>query len=194
VHFGFVDRPPINFEADTVLSINNQGAYEAVQHLISFGHKKIAFLGDDPNIYTARERYEGYAKALKAAKIPLEKQYIFRGFDSESEAISKIRALLQSSDAPTAFFTSQNLLTMVVLKALRSEGVEHQIALVGFDDLPAAELLSPGVTLVKQDIAEIGLRSIQMLFDRINGSTSKYSTVSVPTILVPMGSGEIKPR
>jgi LacI family transcriptional regulator len=83
---------------------------------------------------------------------------------------------------------------MVVLKALRSEGLEHQIALVGFDDLPAAELLNPGVTLVKQDIGEIGLRSIQMLFDRINGSTSKYSTVSVPTTLVPMGSGEIKPR
>jgi LacI family transcriptional regulator len=194
VHFGFVDRPPVNFEADTVLSVNNEGAFEAVQHLISFGHQKIAFLGDDPNIYTARERYEGYAKALKAAKIPLNKRYIFRGFESESEAISEIRSLLQSPDAPTAFFTSQNLLTMVVLKALRSEGLEHQIALVGFDDLPAAELLNPGVTLVKQDIAEIGLRSIQMLFDRINGSTSKYSTVSVPTTLVPMGSGEIKPR
>jgi LacI family transcriptional regulator len=177
-----------------VLSVNNEGAFEAVQHLISFGHQKIAFLGDDPNIYTARERYEGYAKALKAAKIPLNKRYIFRGFKSESEAVSEIRSLLQSPDAPTAFFTSQNLLTMVVLKALRSEGLEHQIALVGFDDLPAAELLNPGVTLVKQDIAEIGLRSIQMLFDRINGSTSKYSTVSVPTTLVPMGSGEIKPR
>lgn len=194
VHIGFVDRPPINFEADVVLSTNAEGSYEAVQHLISFGHKKIAFLGDDPQIYTARERYEGYAKALKDAKIALNKSYIFRGFESEEVAIATIRELLRSADAPTAFFASQNLLTMVVLKALRAEGLEKQIALVGFDDLPAAELLTPGVTLVKQDIGEIGRRSIQMLFDRINGQSSKYTTEVVPTTLIPMGSGEIKPR
>lgn len=194
VHIGFVDRPPINFEADVVLSTNAEGSYEAVQHLINFGHKKIAFLGDDPQIYTARERYEGYAKALKDAKIAPNKSYIFRGFESEELAIATIRELLRSADAPTAFFASQNLLTMVVLKALRAEGLEKQIALVGFDDLPAAELLTPGVTLVKQDIGEIGRRSIQMLFDRINGQSSKYRTEVVPTTLMPMGSGEIKPR
>lgn len=194
VHIGFVDRPPINFEADVVLSTNAEGAHEAVQHLISFGHKKIAFLGDDPQIYTARERYEGYAKALREAKIALNKSYIFRGFDSEEIAIDAIRALLRSADAPTAFFASQNLLTMVVLKALRAEGLEKQIALVGFDDLPVAELLTPGVTLVKQDINEIGRRSIQMLFNRINGESSKYTTEVVPTTLITMGSGEIRPR
>ncbi len=194
VHIGFVDRPPVNFEADVVLSTNAEGAHEAVQHLISFGHTKIAFLGDDPQIYTARERYEGYAKALKEAKIAINKSYIFRGFESEEIAIATIRELLRSPDAPTAFFASQNLLTMVVLKALRAEGLEKQIALVGFDDLPAAELLTPGVTLVKQDIGEIGRRSIQMLFNRINGESSKYTTEVVPTTLITMGSGEIRPR
>lgn len=194
VHFGFVDRPPINFDADVVLSTNAEGANDAVRHLISFGHTKIAFVGDKPQIFTARERYEGYARALRDAKIPLNKSYIFRAFESEEIAIATIRQLLQSSDAPTAFFTSQNLLTMAVLKALRAEGLQQKIAVVGFDDLPAAELLSPAITLVKQDISEIGRRSIEMLFNRINGESSKYSTEVVPTTLVPMGSGEIKPR
>jgi LacI family transcriptional regulator len=83
---------------------------------------------------------------------------------------------------------------MVVLKALHAEGLEKKVALVGFDDLPAAELLSPGVTLVKQDLAEIGRLSIQALLNRIDGDTSKHSTTVVPTTLIPMGSGEIKPR
>jgi LacI family transcriptional regulator len=193
VHFGFVDRPPINFETDVVLSTNAEGAYEAVKHLMSFGHKRIAFLGDDPLIYTAQERYEGYAKALKEEKIALNKSHILRGLESEESAVAAVRAILNGADAPTAFFASQNLLTLAVLKALRAEGLEKKIALVGFDDLPAAELLTPGVTLVKQDIAAIGRKSIELLFSRINGDNSKYATVVVPTTLTPMGSGEIRP-
>ena len=194
VHFGFIDRPPVNFSADVVLSTNLEGSQAAVEHLISFGHKKIAYLGDNPQIYTAQERYAGYVKALKIAKISLDPSLVFKGFESENQALISLRNLLRSENAPTAIFASQNLLTMVVLKALHAEGLEKKIALVGFDDLPAAELLSPGVTLVKQDLAEIGRLSIQALLNRIDGDTSKHSTTVVPTTLIPMGSGEIKPR
>jgi LacI family transcriptional regulator len=194
VHFGFIDRPPINFSADVVLSTNLEGSRAAVEHLISFGHTKIAYLGDNPQIYTAQERYAGYVKALKSAKISPDSSLVFKGFESEHQALISLRNLLRSDNAPTAIFASQNLLTMVVLKALHAEGLEKKIALVGFDDLPAAELLSPGVTLVKQDLAEIGRLSMQALLNRIDGDTSKHSTTVVPTTLIPMGSGEIKPR
>ena len=193
VHFGFVDRPPVNFKSDVVLSTNAEGSFEAVEHLISFGHKKIAYLGDSPEIYTAQERYAGYEKALKSAKIPLNKKFIFQDFYSEEEAIAVVREILVGKDAPTAFFTSQNLLTLAVLKVLKAEGLEKKIALVGFDDLPTAELLTPGVTLVTQNISEIGRRSIEKLFQRINGESSGYSTEVIPTLLIPRGSGEISP-
>jgi LacI family transcriptional regulator len=194
VHFGFIDRPPINFSSDVVLSTNLEGSYEAVKHLINFGHKRIAYLGDNPQIYTAQERYVGYEKALRESKVTLNPKYIFKGFVSEAHAIASLRGLLRSSDAPTAIFASQNLLTMVVLKALHQEGLQRDIALVGFDDLPAAELLSPGVTLIKQDLPKIGELSIRALLNRINGDSSKHLTSIVPTKLIPMGSGEIKPR
>jgi LacI family transcriptional regulator len=194
VHFSFIDRPPINFSADVVLSTNLEGSQEAIEHLISYGHTKIAYLGDNPQIYTAQERYAGYVKALKAAKIPLDSSLVFKGFESADQAVISLRNLLRSSNAPTAIFASQNLLTMVALQALHAEGLEKKIAIVGFDDFPAADLISPGVTLVKQDLAEIGRLSIQALLNRIEGDTSKYSTTVVPTSLIPMGSGEIKPR
>lgn len=194
MHFGFIDRPPVNFEADTVLSTNREGSFEAVKHLISFGHTRILFLGDDPVIYTAHERYEGYAKALKQAKITSDKRLVLRGLASEEEAIAEVRKVLRSENAPTAIYASQNLLTWVAMKALRAEKLEEKVALVGFDDLPGAELLRPAVTLVKQNLAEMGRRSIEMLFNRIKGDTAKYYTEIVQTTLIPMGSGEIKAR
>lgn len=194
MHFGFIDRPPVNFEADTVLSTNREGSFEAVKHLISFGHERILFLGDDPAIYTAHERYEGYAKALKQAKFAIDKNHILRGLSSEDEAIAEVRKVLRSANAPTAIYATQNLLTWVAMKALRAEGLEERVALVGFDDLPGAELLRPAVTLVKQNLAEMGRRSIEMLFDRINGDTGKYQIEILQTTLTPMGSGEIKAR
>ena len=194
MHFGFIDRPPVNFEADTVLSTNREGSFEAVKHLISFGHKRILFLGDDPAIYTAQERYEGYAKALKHAKLPIDKKHVLRGLASEEEAIAQVRKVLRDENAPTAIYATQNLLTWVAMKALRAVNLEEKVALVGFDDLPGAELLRPAVTLVKQNLAEMGRRSIEMLFNRINGDTSKYQTEILQTTLTPMGSGEIRAR
>jgi LacI family transcriptional regulator len=191
MHFGFIDRPPVNFKADAVLSTNREGSFEAVNHLISFGHKKILFLGDDPAIYTAQERYEGYAKALKRAKFGIDKGLVLRGLENEESAIAEVRKVLRSSDAPTAIYATQNLLTWVAMKALRAENLEEKIALVGFDDLPGAELLRPAVSLVKQDLAEMGRRSIEMLFNRIDGQQNEVQTVIVPTTFTPMGSGEI---
>ena len=191
MHFGFIDRPPVNFKADTVLSTNRDGSFEAVNHLISFGHKRILFLGDDPAIYTAEERYEGYAKALKRAKLGIDKSLVLRGLENEESAIAEVRKDLRGSNAPTAIFATQNLLTWVAMKAIRGEKLEKKIALVGFDDLPGAELLSPPVSLVKQDIAEMGRRSIEMLFNRIDGGRDEVETVIVPTTFTPMGSGEI---
>ena len=194
VHFGFIDRPPVNFSADVVLSTNLEGSFEAVKHLISFGHTRIAYLGDSPDIYTAQERYAGYVKAMKDHKIAIDPKLVFKGFESQDQAVASLRDLLKSSDAPTAIFASQNLLTMVVLKALSNEGLQRKIAVVGFDDLPVSELLIPGVTLVKQNLAEIGRLSIEALLNRIDGDTSKFATTVVSTTLIPMGSGEIKPR
>ena len=105
-----------------------------------------------------------------------------------------MRKVLRSENAPTAIYATQNLLTWVAMKALRAEKLEEKVALVGFDDLPGAELLRPAVTLVKQNLAEMGRRSIEMLFNRINGDTSKYQTEVLQTTLTPMGSGEIKAR
>ena len=76
VAIAFVDRPPEpGLEADTVLTDNHGGAAQGVAHLIRHGHRRIAFLGDDPAIYTARERLRGYRTALAEAGLPYDEYF-----------------------------------------------------------------------------------------------------------------------
>lgn len=190
----FVDRPPRGLIGDTVLSTNRSGAYQATSHLISHGHKRIAYIGDYATIHTGAERLAGYKKALKAAGIEINERFILQGFHTSEEARIALRGLLTSGDAPTAVFASQNLVTLGAIRALRDLQLSHSIALVGFDDIAEADLLDPPVTLVTQDVAAMGERAAELLFARLDGDDSDYQEIEIKTTLTARGSGEILPR
>ena len=187
----FVDRPPTFLDADCVLTANESGARAAVAHLISHGHRRIAFLGDQPSISTAIERLSGYRDALERAGIAADSALIRLSLTSSDQAEIAVAELLAEPDAPTAIFASQNLLTIGVVRALHQFGRQHSIALVGFDDLPLVDLLNPGVTLVLQDVAGLGTATADILFRRLDGDTRPSERIILPTTLIPKGSGEI---
>jgi LacI family transcriptional regulator len=88
---------------------------------------------------------------------------------------------------------SQNLVTAGALKAVREAGLQDTVAMVGFDDFQLAELLVPGITVVTQDIAQLGRLAIKLLFDRLDGKDIPLGTDVVATGLTARGSGEIRP-
>jgi LacI family transcriptional regulator len=194
VAFVFVDRPPSLLAADQVLSDCRGASQRAVEHLISFGHKRIGYLGDATTISTAVERNLGYADALKAAGIPLDPSIVFQGLRTIDSVHEVVATMIQSDNPPTALFTGQNLLTMGAVRELRELGLQHEIALVGFDDFLMADLLDPPVTVVAQDVVSMGREAAHLLFDRIDGDRSEVRCVIVPSRLVVRGSGEIPPR
>ena len=102
-------------------------------------------------------------------------------------------ALLDSEHPPTALFTAQNLVTIGAIHALQERGLHERIAVVGFDDFPMADLLVPRVSVVDQDVMEIGTLAVRRLFERIAGDDTPPREYRVPTTLVPRGSGEIPP-
>jgi len=192
-HFVFIDRPALNFNSDTVTATNSAGVEEAVTSLIGLGHKRIAYLGDAESIYTAKERHGGYRKALRTAKIPVDKDLEKLGFADESEIESFLIGLLSRQNRPTAIFTGQNIITLVAIRVLRSKNLHHKIALIGFDDLPLADLLDPAIALVTQDIHVMGSIAAQLLFDRIDGAKTPFEERVVPTTFAQRASGLIKP-
>lgn len=189
----FADRPAPTVAADTVLSDNSGGARLAVTHLLSSGHTRIGFLSDLRRIHTAAERYRGYLQALQAAGLGPDEQLIHRDIRSAQSAEQATHDLLATRPAPTAIFTAQVLLTIGARMALRSMGAERSIAHVGFDDIPLAGLLDPGITVIAQDPPALATLAARMLLHRIRDPDDAPQTVEVPTRLITRGSGEIPP-
>jgi LacI family transcriptional regulator len=188
-----VDREPNNLPVDSVVTTNEIGVAEGVRHLAAAGHRRIAFLGDRSTIATARQRYAGYEEALRGLGLPLDPALVARNVHDAGVADGAATALLGRPDPPSAFFTAQNLVTVGAVRALRRLGLEHAVALVGFDDFLLADLLRPGVTVVAQEPTTIGRIAAGLLFARIDGDTSPPQRRLVPTTLIRRGSGEIPP-
>ena len=187
----FVDRPPALLPADSVLADDRHGAIMAVRHLIEHGHRRIAFLGDLTSIATEQERYAGYRDTLSFAGLAEDPALVVHDLHTAEAAEAAVARMLSSPEPPSAVFSGQNLITVGTVRALRAVGVQHRTALVGFDDVPLADILDPPVTVVAQDVVQIGTLAATILFRRIDGDTSAVQTHVVPVSLIPRGSGEI---
>ena len=189
----FVDRPPIGLVADAVLTNNYEAAVAATQHLIDRGHRRIAHLGDDLAISTARDRLRGFTQAMVGAGLANVDTVRSASSRSEDEALSVVTALMALDPRPTALFTSQNIVTIGAIKALHRLGLQHEVALVGFDDLLLADVVEPGVTVMAQDPVQIGTVAAEVVFARLDGDDGPAQTTVVPATLIIRGSGEIPP-
>jgi LacI family transcriptional regulator len=189
----FVDRPPRFIDADAVLTDNAGGARTAVEHLIAAGHRRIAFLGDRPEIFTAEERLQGYRSALARAGLAQDPALERVGLTGSHLARVAAFEVLAAADPPTAIFAGQNLITVGVVRALREVGRQHEVALVGFDDVVLGDIVDPGISVVRQDPYALGREAATLLFSRLTGHTGPGRRAVLPTRLVPRGSGEIAP-
>jgi LacI family transcriptional regulator len=190
----FIDREPVGIEADAVVTDNAVGAAKAAAHLIAHGHRKLAYLGDRTDIQTARERKRGFVEELGRAGIPTSAVPVLEGLHDEESARQAALELLRSDDPPSAIFSSQNLVTFGVMRALKELGASRDVALVGFDDFTLADMMDPGITVIAQHPERIGKLAAERLLARIDGDTQVPQTYVVPSELIERGSGELEPR
>jgi LacI family transcriptional regulator len=187
----FVDRPPGDVLADTVLVDNLEGAAAAVVHLAAHGHRRIAFLGDSPNIFTATERLRGFREGCVKAGIPYDEKLVAMGPHTEAGVAATLRRMLGGRHPATALLTGNNRITVHVLRFLA--GARKRPALVGFDDFELADLLDPPISVVALDPGTLGKSAAELLFARLDGDTSPPRRLVLPVHLVPRGSGEVGP-
>ncbi|WP_053227884.1 LacI family DNA-binding transcriptional regulator [Solirubrobacter soli] len=185
----FVDRPSPTIDADCVLTDNRGATERAIEHLIAHGHERIAFIGYPPIIHTSVERFQGYKAAMHLAGLP----EITRHPVDPAGAFADTTELLSGPGAPTALFSSQNLLTIEVLRALHRLGRQHDVAHIGFDDIPLAAAVEPAVTVVAQDALGLGRTAAELLFSRLDGHRGASRRVVLEAPLIERGSGELRP-
>lgn len=189
----FVDRRPHGVDCDSVTIDNHLGADLATAHLIAGGHRRIAMLSDLHEIETAQERIAGYRAALDEAGVGFDPRLLVHGVRSEEEATRVVAELLGTADAPTAFVTGRNIITIGAVRALRAADLSRKVALVGFDDFPLADLVEPALTVIRQDVRRIGTEVGRILLDRLAGDSRPPQHVVLEPSLVRRGSGEVPP-
>lgn len=183
-----VDRSPTNVAVDSVTVDNRSGAAEACRHLRQHGHVRVAALVDELSIETARERLAGYREAMGPQH---DAELEAHGLRTQLDAEQVVHSMLARSDPPTALFCGRNEITIGAVRALQALGMEHQVAVVGFDDFATADLLRPGLTAVRQDASREAELAFDLLMHRLDGGTDPIRTEQLQPELVCRGSGEI---
>lgn len=164
-----VDRCFDKLDVDSVSVDNVKGALLAVNHLITEGHSRIAFIQGLLGTYANENRLEGYKQALQTAGIPIDEQLIvgddFRSFNG----YLKTKSLLNLSKPPTAIFTAGDLIALGTLEACREMNISvpDDLSLITFDDPVFTSYLSPALTAVEQPRFKIAEIVVAMLCSRI---------------------------
>jgi len=147
-----VDRQLHQYEVDTVLSGNREGAYEAIRHLTSRGFRKIAIIRGPQSTTPGLERYRGYSKALNDHGIEIVEDWIVDGDFGEESGYQAAQTLYSLEDRPDAVFSSNNLMSMGALKAMNELqwGIGKDLGFVGFDDIEISTFHKPNLTKSKR--------------------------------------------
>ena len=187
-----MDRRLCHLDVDTVIVDNVQGAYDAVAHLIRLGHCRIALIGGPVQITTARERQEGYEKALQDYGLPVDETLVRVGDFKQDSGYCTAGELLALDDPPTAIFAANNLMTLGALNAIHEKGlnIPRDVAIVGFDDMPWAPSLDPPLTTISQPTYDMGRTTADLLLKKIADNNRENVEIKLhPTLIVRRSCG-----
>ncbi|KQT49685.1 LacI family transcriptional regulator [Devosia sp. BK] len=185
-----VNEPVPNADVPFVGVDNFAGARIATEHLISQGHKRIAFIGRAPGREVNRLREEGYRTALTGAGLTVDPRLIIDG-DGTTESGRAAAELMFVRDAlPTAFFCVNDATALGVLISLsaRHYDLPRQFSIMGFDDISFSSFVSPSLTTMKQPRTRIGEAAMDLLLGMLAGETPKESQILLRAELIVRNS------
>jgi DNA-binding LacI/PurR family transcriptional regulator len=179
VRWGSVDP---HAPGTTIGCDNRQGGRDAAAHLVAAGHRGIAFLGEASSRYPEfRDRYAGLAEVMREAGLAVDVGLHVDALSTEQSGYEAASRLIARGIPFDAIFAASNLIAIGAMRALDEVGMEvpRDVALIGFDDIPAASLTRPPLTTVAQDYRRAG----ELLVDALIGQID--STPVEPALLAP---------
>jgi DNA-binding LacI/PurR family transcriptional regulator len=178
---------------DIVATRERAAAAEALRYLIGCGHRRIAHLAGPQETPPGKVRLQGYREALEAAGIGYDETLVRYGaFQREGAAALALDLLAAPGERPTAIFAANDVMAIEVIRTLTHRGVRipEDVAVVGFDNIPEADLVVPSLTTVGQDAQALGEQAAALLLERLDGEEgSEIRHISVPFRLIIRESG-----
>jgi DNA-binding LacI/PurR family transcriptional regulator len=187
-----VDTYNANLPVDSIVPDNEWGGYNAFQHLVQLGHRRIAIIEGPPKYKTLTDRRWGALRAAEELSVPIPSYYRHPSISSgyPKKGYREMKELLALPQPPTAVFTISDRAALGAIDAIKEAGlrVPEDISIVGFDDLANAEHSVPPLTTVHYAREEMGTRALQCLLDRIAHRARVPTRTCVLTELVVRAS------
>lgn len=149
-------------------------SYDGMKHLIERGHRKIAYCtgGLFNEVGKDKDRNLGYNKALIEAGIEINPNWIIIKCHTIDDGRKVLHQIMDMKDRPTAVFTGSDEVAAGIIMEAKKQGVNipEELAVIGFDDQPLAQLLTPELTTIKQPVSEMGYRAMDLLIKSLSGT------------------------
>ena len=149
----------------SVMTNDEEAAFAMTSRLLEKGHRRIGYILGHPDHKAMGNRFQGYQKALMYQGIPVDKRLVVQGMNSFESGYYAAEKLLLSANPPSAIFASNDEMAAGAIKLAHKLGkkIPGEVAIAGFDDIPAAEQIWPGLTTVRQPIVEMAQQAAQLL-------------------------------
>lgn len=176
-----VDRRMTDIECDCVLVDNEGAVYGAVQSLLASGHRKIGMIAGPEGIYTARERYAGYQRALEETGIQSDPGLVIRGNYTIAGGADAMHRLVQQNPDMTAVMVSNYEMTVGAMIEANEKDIRipEQLSIIGFDNVEFAKASVPKLSIVTQPTKEIAHNVAELMLKRLEGEAKNYEPETV---------------
>jgi LacI family repressor for deo operon, udp, cdd, tsx, nupC, and nupG len=163
------------------------GARKAAEHLLSAGHRRIAFIGDSRTRLGHQRRRHGYDLALDAARIVPENRIVVEGEGTIESGRLAVEQLFMRDTLPTAFMCVNDATAIGVINGLNARGYDlpKDFSVIGFDDVPQATYLNPALTTIRQPRTAIGKQAMALLLAQLaERPTERREILLMPDLIV----------
>lgn len=165
-----LDREIPGVPLDSIQIDNARGGFQATEHLLALGHRRIACLAGPSQVSPSGDRVDGYRQALKQAGIPVDPELIFTGdFTPEGGHACAGQIMTMGKARPTALFACNDLMAFGAITGFSENGlrIPADISVIGFDDISLASYCNPTLTTVAQPRHEMGQMAVKILLERM---------------------------
>jgi LacI family transcriptional regulator len=173
------DRVTPELKVPSVRIDNEGGGFQATEHLIEQGYKRIAILAGPENLGISNRRMDGYLNALRKHNIKIDESLIFHCDFNQDYAFFATQELLSMKKKPDAIFTISDRLAIGAMLAIKQKGLNmpHDIGLVGFNDEPILNILSPTISSVEMPSFELGKLAAKLFIEALHNIDDDMSSI-----------------
>jgi DNA-binding LacI/PurR family transcriptional regulator len=186
----FMDPVMVDEPVNCVLSDGFTWTKKATHYLIGRGKRRIAYIKGSSKHWVTNERFQGYVRALEEAGLEVDAGNIYEGNFQMRSGFEGAEYFMQKENPPDAIMAATDVMAIGAMKYLRYAqiAIPDQVSVVGFDNIPLASLMEPGLTTVAQNIQELGRCAAEMIIKKIKQPDMENQKIVLDCELIVRGS------